>query len=274
MFRHILLGFFWDSYDNLGHVLFANVIWFFCNLPSLFLIYIILHGSQGINLLWILFLIPVCIFSATTSGLYAYTKLLMEGKDNAINHYFFGIKQYWWKGTILVIIHFIIFLVVIVNINFYLQLRGSLQMVGIVLAGLAFWCGMLVAIESLYALPVLVQHNLGIKKTLKRSFLLVFDNLWISIGIFIFIIIFLLISLFSGVGPILFMLSCLAMLGNNTLYEIMTKYEKKPEIETVLAAGEKPTSWKQILDREKADQKPKWRHDNRGWKDIFRPWEL
>ncbi|MDI6783236.1 MAG: hypothetical protein QME64_03960 [bacterium] len=273
MFRHILLGFFWDSYDNLGHILFANLIWFFCNLPGLFLIYLIFQLSPGISLLWLLLFIPVLIFSATTTGLFAYTKLMLEAKDTAIKYYFLGIKEFWRKGTLLVIIHLLIFVLVIVNIIFYLPLRGSMQMVGAILAGIAFWCGVFVALQSLYAFAILVQYNLNIRKTLKRSFLLLLDNLLTTIGVFIFFIIFLVFSLLSGLGPILFMMSCIAMLGNNALYEIMTKYEKKPEPEHALAPGEKPTSWKQILDQEKAKQKPKWRHDNRGWKDIFRPWD-
>lgn len=273
MFRHILLGFFWDTYDNLGHILLVNVIWFICNLPGLMIMYLIFRSSLGINLLWILLCIPLFIFSTTTAGLFAYTKQLMELKDSSIKYLFLGMKQYYGKGLALVLIHLGIFLLIIININFYLQLRGSMQMLGVILAGLAFWCGIFVALESLYSFAVLVQQNLSIKKTLKRSFLLVLDNLWVTIGIFIFCISFLIISLFSGIGPILFMMSCIAMLGNNAIYEIMAKYVKKPEPTPTLAPGEKPTSWKQILDQEKADQQPKWRHENRGWKDIFRPWD-
>jgi uncharacterized membrane protein YesL len=201
--------------------------------------------------------------------MFHYTKLMVEAKDSPIKQYFLGMKQYCWQGFILTLIHLLIFILVIVNMNFYLQLKGF----GMILAGVAFWCGIFVALQSLYAYAILVQHNVSIRKTLKRSFLLLLDNLWVTIGVFIFFILFFVFSLLSGVGPILFMMSCIAMLGNNALYEIMTKYEKKPEPEQALAPGEKPTSWKQILDQEKADQKPKWRHDNRGWKDIFRPWD-
>jgi uncharacterized membrane protein YesL len=273
MFRHILLGFFWDTYDNLGHIILANVLWFLCNLPGLSLIYLVFHISTGFNLFWILLLIPLGIFSVTTAGLFAYTKQLIELQDNSIKSFFLGMKQYYGKAMGIAIIHLILFVLIIVNINFYLQLRGNMQMLAVVLAGLAFWCGIFVALESLYAFAVLVQHNLGIKKTLKRSFLIVLDNLWVTIGVFIFLISLTVLSLFSGIGPMLFMMSCIAMLGNNAIYEIMTKYDKKPVAVPAVAPGEKPTSWKQILDQEKADQQPKWRHDNRGWKDIFRPWD-
>ncbi|MFB3895862.1 MAG: hypothetical protein ACE14V_06120 [bacterium] len=273
MFRRILLGFFWDTYDNLGHILLANILWFVCNLPGLLVIYFLFHLTAGLNLLWIFLIIPIGIFSVTTVGLFAYTKQLMELKDNSIKQFFMGIKQYSGKATVIVLIHVLIFILVAVNINFYIQLRGNMQMAGVVLAGIAFWCGVLVTLESVYALAILVQHNLGIRKTLKRSFLIVLDNLWITIGIFIFLLSFLILCLFSGIGPVLFMMSGIAMLGNNAIYEIMTKYEQKPIVEPPLAPGEKPTSWKQILDQEKADQQPKWRHDNRGWKDIFRPWD-
>jgi uncharacterized membrane protein YesL len=273
MFRHILLGFFWDTYDNLGHILLANVLWFICNLPGLALIYLVFHISSGFNLFWILLLIPLGIISATTVGLFAYTKQLMELKDNSIKSFFAGIKQYYRKAFVITLIHVLLFILIIVNINFYLQLRGNMQMAGVVLAGLAFWCGIFIALESIYVFAILVQNNLGIKKTLKRSFLIVLDNLWVTIGIFIFLISFLILCLFSGIGPILFMMSCIAMLGNNAIYEIMAKYEKKAAAAPPLAPGEKPTTWKQIHDQEKADQQPKWRHDNRGWKDIFRPWD-
>lgn len=273
MFRRILLGFFWDTYDHLGHILLVNVFWFIFNLLGLTVLYFLLKYTTGFNLLWILLLIPLGIFAVTTAGLFAYTRQLMEVKDNSIKQFFIGMKQYYRKALAIVLIHVFIFILVIVNMNFYIQLRGNMRMVGVVLAGIAFWCGVLVALESLYAFAILVQHNLGIKKTLKRSFLIVLDNLWITIGIFIFLLSFLVLSLFSGVGLVLFMMAGIAMLGNNAIYEIMTKYEKKPEVVPVLAPGEKPTSWKQILDQEKADQEPKWRHDNRGWKDIFRPWD-
>ncbi|MCX7919249.1 MAG: hypothetical protein N3A72_06510 [bacterium] len=269
MFRRILLGFFWDSYDNLGHLILANLLWFFCNILGLFLGYIILHISPRFSIFWILFSIPLAIFSVTTTAMFYYTKLMVEAKDSPIKQFFLGMKLYFWKGIFITLIHIFIGILVMINIQFYIQIQGF----GMILAGLAFWCGILVAMQSLYAYSILVQHNLPLRKTFKRSFLLLLDNLWITVGIFLFSIIFFIVSLLSGIGPILFMMSCIAMLGNNAIYEIMTKYEKKPEPEPALAPGEKPTSWKQILDKEKADQQPKWRHDNRGWKDIFRPWD-
>ncbi len=266
MFAKIITGFFWDSYDNLGKLLVANLVWFLCNLPGFMLGYGIFHIP--LNLFWIFLLLPFALFSVTTMGLYHFTSLLVEQKQIGVKELFLGMKKYGVRGTLYSCVLVLGFFVLLVNIDFYLNLSLGFHWIGAILGGFAFWVSLFILLVCQYFFPILVKQDLPIKKLLLRSSLLVLDNFGISLLIALNSLGLLILTIITGVGPILFTMSLFTLFANNALYEVLAKYDKQPQ--PTLKPGEKPTSWHQILPKEK----PKWRHENRGWKDILRPWDM
>lgn len=265
MFAKMMTGFFWDSYDNLGKLLLANLLWFLCNMPGFLVVYGVMYIP--FNIFWILLFVPFILFSVTTIGLYYFTSLLVEQKDIGLKELFTGMKKFGARGLFYSTFFIGCMIILAVNIHFYLNLSPGIRWIGAVLAGFAFWVSLFVSLVCQYLFPLLVRQNLPIKKLLLRSTLLVLDNFWVSIAIILTSLGLFILTALTGVGPILFTMSLVTLWANNALYELLAKYDETPQ--PTLKPGEKPTSWHQILPKEK----PKWRHEDRGWKDILRPWD-
>ena len=268
MFAKIVTGFFWDTYDNLGKILLVNLLWFTINIPGFLVIFGLLGTHTPISILWVILIIPIILMSVTTMGMYHFTYLLVEQKDIKLIELFHGMKKYGARGVLYAFSYLVFLLVLLVNIRFYLNITGGIRMGGAILAGLAFWIILFLLLVLQYLFPLLVRQNIPFKKLVLRSFLLVLDNLWITLLVSSSSLGLIILTTLTGVGPMLFTTALVTLFGNNALYEILAKYDKKPE--PLLKPGEKPTSWHQILPKEQS----KWRHENRGWKDILRPWDM
>ena len=268
MQHKIITGFFWDFYDNLGKSLLLNALWFICNIPALFFFFAALGSKSPFWIATTLFLVWLSM-SFTLSGLYYAAYKMVEQKETLLKDYFQGLRLFGIKGLGYGFLIGLLYIIIGVNINFYLTFKGTAKWTGSLLAGLSFWAGLFGLLVTQYIYPLLVRQNPGFKKVIKRSFLLTIDNLGVSCisGLTLFSLIVL--SIITVVGPVFFTFSILTIWTSNLLFEVLAKYEKVDE-PPPLKPGEKPTSWHQILKK----APPQWRHENRGWKDLFRPWDV
>jgi hypothetical protein len=95
----------------------------------------------------------------------------------------------------------------------------------------------------------MVEQDIGLIKSLKRSALLALDNPFFSIVISIQIMAVFFLSLLSGVGLILLMMSLVSLLLSRSLRELFSKYE----------GGEK----------EEKEEK----EERKSLRGVFRPWQ-
>jgi uncharacterized membrane protein YesL len=136
------------------------------------------------------------------------------------------------------------FVVLSVGLPFYLKLGGIL---GALAAGVIFWCSVIVALALQYYLPLRSRLGGGLRKNLRKSFLLFFDNPGFSIFLFAYSSVNLVLSFFlaflvPGVAG-------LALAGNVALRLRLYKYdwvEEHPE------AKRRDVPWDELLteDRE------------------------
>lgn len=273
MLRRVLLGLFWDTYDHLGSVIVSNLLWFIFNLPSFIILVVILSNLQNLKQFFFLLPIPILILPTTTAGLYHLSFQWILGKDASIKEMFLGMKIYFKRSIILFILQTFIIILAFINVGFYLRLAKTLGFVSLILTGLSVWVGIFLLLQSIYLFPVMVQKNFTVRKTFFSALYLLLDNLFFSVFIGLIILLVFLFCFFSRVGFFLFMMIIIALLANGALFELQEKYDKKEKISDQLPEQEKPTSWHQILEKKETPAK-KWRHANRGWKDIFRPWDL
>jgi uncharacterized membrane protein YesL len=75
------------------------------------------------------------------------------------------------------------YFVVSVALPFYLQIGG---IVGALAAGVIFWCAVILALALQYYLPLRARLGGGLRKNLRKSFLLFFDNPGFSIFLFLY----------------------------------------------------------------------------------------
>ena len=81
---------------------------------------------------------------------------------------------------------------------------------------------------SNYIFPFLVNQNIGVFLTMKRSALLALDNLVVTIALSVAVLIVVVLSVILAAPVLLLMLGIIAFLQNVSYHELMQKYDDAP----------------------------------------------
>jgi hypothetical protein len=85
------------------------------------------------------------------------------------------------------------YFVLSVGLPFYLRMGG---MLGALAAGVIFWCAVVLVLALQYYIPLRARLGGGLRKNLRKSFVIFFDNPGFSIFLFLYSAVTLVISLF------------------------------------------------------------------------------
>ncbi len=142
-----------------------------------------------------------------------------------------------------------------------------------VIVGLCFWIFLYLAAMMLYAYPLYVHQRVGMKKNFIRSFILVMDNLGVSVLALLLLLGFWGLGFMTrGVLIFLLNLAMTAALCNSLYVNVMEKYEAKEAAKNQDESLEsRPASWKDIKHEEFIHDRHK--RYQRTLKDILKPWE-
>ncbi len=217
----VLRKFFWDSYDNLGVMILGNLLWF------------------GLCL-------PIVTAPASTAALFSLTNHIAAGKKVSIKDFWDGFRKYFLRSVSLTLIYLLLLVMVESNIFLYRHLNQAGRVVFAFMGAVNLWLLLLFALIEIYSLPLIVKQDIGLKKALKRSALLALDNPFFTIVISIQILAIVFLSVLSGVGMVLLLMSLVSLLLSRALRELFGKYEEGKEEE---------------------------KEEVRSLKKIFRPWE-
>lgn len=217
----VLRKFFWESYDNLGLLILGNLLWF-----SLCL--------------------PIVTAPASTAALFSLTNHIATEKRAVLGDFWKGFRRYFLRSLSLGLIYLLLLAMLISNLFLYRHLGQTARVVVAFLGAVNLWLFLFFSLVGMYSLPLMVEQDIGLRKLLQRSALLALDNPFFTLIISIQILAILFLSLLSGVGVILLMMSLVSMLLNRSLQELFAKYEgnKKEEKE-----------------------------ERRNLREIFRPWK-
>lgn len=219
----IIKASFTDIYDNLGWVLFMSVIWSGFAAPFLFAIF---PGNLSTPLRIILGSSVIVLGPATAGCYYIANKLikreLVEWRD-----FFYAFKKFFWKAVALALILITAIAILLANFIFYFQMHSTfIKVLSIVWLYVIIFLG----IMQTYMFPLLIEQDTGIKKIVKRSFLLSIDNIGITLVIFLIVTALLIICILTGVGALLVMMGMKSFFDTRTFLSVMEKYEDAPEL--------------------------------------------
>jgi uncharacterized membrane protein YesL len=213
---------FWNIYDHLGTLIVVNIAFaftFWLILPFPYLICFLLYVAM--------------IFSS-------YEELNM-GLALTIS------RQNYFRFLGLLLFYLFVTTFFTLNIYFYLSLRGTLSLVGIPLSGIMLWMLLLCLATALFSFPQIIEGKDGFRTVMRRSFVLLLDNL-VPTGCIIALILSVVVLLtVTGAGLLLLGFSVPAVVKATFYREVMKQY----------AAGDENDSWE----------------ERRGFRDLFRPWE-
>ncbi|MCI0708818.1 MAG: DUF624 domain-containing protein [Chloroflexi bacterium] len=129
-----------------------------------------------INLLWVLFALPVVTLPIATAGLFAVITDWQRGIENeAVGRFFGAMRQYWRKSTLLGLLNAALFGLIAININI-LPRMALPQPLFFMLLGITLFVGVLAAAANLYLWTLLVVFDLSIADLIEISVKLVFQH--------------------------------------------------------------------------------------------------
>ncbi|MBN2566145.1 MAG: DUF624 domain-containing protein, partial [Candidatus Eisenbacteria bacterium] len=153
-FRHAL----WNTYDHLGLLVLAN-------------------------LLWLVLCLPVVTAPPATAGLFHLARALSRGEPAGLRDLLHGFRKHLAPAIKLGVLDLVAFGLLWFNIDFYSHLRGVAAIPGFVLAGALVWAGAFYVLMHAHILPLLVGGETSFGQLLRKSALLTLDNLAFTIGL-------------------------------------------------------------------------------------------
>ena len=274
----IMLGFFfkknfYDGWDNVLFIFVPNLILdvFFLIGGGLFYLGTKVNGTAGI-IIWGCTVLLVITAGSILSLAWAESAAKIADYESAeIKPFFTSLKTCIKDGILYGIVLFAVLLVSAAGIIFYFRpvSGATLPFIGLMAGSVFFWI-MLTIISALFWYPSLraIMHN-PFKKSIKKCFIILFDNIGscVVLGIynfFLLIISIVMVGLAPGLGGI-------GLSRVNFLRILLKKYDYL-EIAEKRAAGKKPVfrnkiPWQELL---KEDIEIT---GSRSIKSFFMPWK-
>ncbi len=250
---------FYDGWDNLLALLTVNVAMLAVGFAGFFLASLaspILPLSIAIAAVAI-FVEGILIMACSKT-----MALVASYKPFSFKEYGRALKATWLHGALFAGLVAAGLLVVSVGLSYYLALGGPL---GFGCAMLLFWVALLCVLSLQWFLPVRSQLETGFVKSLKKCFIIFFDNPGFSLFLFFYSLVQLALSLL--VVMILPSFAGVALAQNEAFRLRMYKYdwlEKHPELDYATARRQIP--WDELIadDYETVG--------NRSFKSFIFPW--
>ncbi|MCF7943383.1 MAG: hypothetical protein K9L21_03010 [Spirochaetia bacterium] len=247
---------FFDGWDNLIGLIILN-LGFVISLGIAYAVFLSfqVHAVIGVVLL-ILYLWGLNIF---IGGVSFYVKEFVFYQRPGAREFIDCLKSAWKPAVMHTIIMFILLVMIFFVIPFYASFEG---LIGAVVIALLFWVSLFTAMGLMYYFPLIAQLEKNPKKAVKKSFLLVFDNIGFSFFLLLYTILNSIISILTA-----FLIpgfSSVLMSHQGAVKLLMFKYDY---LEETPDANRKKIPWTALL----FDEKEKVGH--RSIRGMIFPWK-
>jgi uncharacterized membrane protein YesL len=222
-FKHAL----WNTYDHLGLLVVANLV-------------------------WLVLCVPVVTAPPATAGLFYLVRKLSLDEDAGLRDVFDGFRIHLAPSLKLGGLDLLALALLWVNIDFYSHLRGGANIPGLLLAAVLVWAGTFYLLMHAHLLPLMMGGETSLVQLLRKAALLTLDNLAFTVGITLQAASLTVLCVISGAGLLLVNGSIVAELLTAGHRELLRKYPDEPE-----AAPERETrGWRDFW-RPWDSQKPR-----------------
>ncbi len=262
---------FWLVYDHLGRLVLGHLLWLL--LASPFLLGAVWLSATAILTQHLIILavawfalLAVILASPATFGFLGWLIAVSQEHSEDLGHIWVGFRRFFWKGCALIALLVLANSLIFVNAMIYVTQFSLPPWMKVALLSFLIWTDILLWGIASY-LPILFVHqSMNWRDACSKAFLLFLDNPGLTFWLILATLVITLISMFSGVGLILFLVTLVSALQWNTFQVLIEKYET---VEQLQQEGRTPSRRlvRQRL-RDRWTQEPQ-----RGWRDLFKPWE-
>lgn len=132
-------------------------------------------AMMGLNLLFVLYCLPVVTIGASFAAMnQILVRMIRDKPVDVIPDFRLAFRENFKNATVIWVIQVVIVLILLVNYQFYREYNSAMLTV-------TFAMGGFLGFVNLYLMPLLVSVDLKLKHVLKNSVLLVFANLKFTI---------------------------------------------------------------------------------------------
>jgi len=200
----------WNTYDHIGLLVVANLI-------------------------WAALCLPIVTAPAATAGLFHLARKISKGEEVSLRDLFSGFRQHFLPAFKLGIVELAALLLLWVNVDFYSHLRGVAAIPGMVLAAAMVWVAAFFLLMHAHLYPLMVEGDTALKQLLRKSALLTLDNLAFTVGITVQAIALCVLCVITGAGLLLIngsLVACLLVTGHDELRRKYHSWEPAADTET------------------------------------------
>lgn len=227
-------SFAWLAYDHMGGIVAYNLLWSALNLPYWALAYLLwntglmLGGANAI--VASLLAAQLALFSPPILVLYIVASAWVRRREISVGEVLRSLRHFFVRAQILQFVLLGISAVLLLNMIFYKDVSGWL---GLVLSGLMMWLLFVLALISLQLFPLLVTQDIGVRQTLRQSFLLAAGHIGGSLGLLLAFSAFSALGLVTGVGLFCGLFAAYALWASVYYRVLLSRYtgETLPEEE-------------------------------------------
>ena len=206
-------------YGYLGTVLLVSVFWFFSMTPVLLWVLAVINMG---DLPMLVMSIPIFALGAVpmSAALYVVNRAFHKQSVSPLD-FLVGIRKFFFRSYALGLLFFVVMGIMLFDLWFFLVAQKSL--IYNIIGGLWVYVIIYVVFVSYYLLGFLVEQDIGIRKAIKRSALVVLDNFFFSIVV---TLMFAIVAAASFILPVFFLLTggALASVIQNSTAAILKKY--------------------------------------------------
>lgn len=258
MFFLLLKKSFFDAWDNLGILIVGNLSIFIVAAGGLWPVFKILETGSASGLILLILIVPLMV--VVTGAMSVLMSQVADYKRVSWGEIPDSFRNTWKTSLLIAVITVCFFSMSVFGMIYYSSMKTLL---GLTATALLFWISVGVYLTFLWYFPVRNRLSGGFRKSLKKSSLIMFDNIFLTLFTGLFIVplqIFLWpLTAFGAFGP-----AGIQLFMNSALRLLMYKYdwlEENPE------AKKKDIPWFELLIDEKE------RVGKRTLKGMIFPWK-
>jgi len=211
---------FWNTYDYLGTLIV-------------------------INILWLLFALPLVTLPLAFAGLFRVTGRIAAYEETGIRDFFTHTRQDLVRSFLLCGMYAGLLILLAANVLFYIGLMDEWPWTGAILSGVMMWLAVFVCMTAVYTLPLLQRSPAPLRQIIRSGVFLVIDNGRATFALVVVGFVTMAFSLASGVGLLFIGAGAVAVLFSTGLREVQKRYD--------------------LSDANMLEEA-------RGWRDLLRPW--
>ncbi len=190
---------------------------------------------SGAGLGWIAFTLGWVALGPTTLAAWAVGNRIARSSSARMRDVIDGLRQWLIPGLWFFLVEVFLTTLLVANVRFYFS--STLGVLGhpVEALGKGIRVGHLVALAwlspltlwalmQLYLPALVVEQSIGIGRALRRSAVLVLDNIFFSLGLATIVVVLMGLLVLSGVGMIALFAGVLAVLTSNAVRELLSRY--------------------------------------------------